>query len=128
MGVLFRHTGFSKSADDAASCRPGHCADGGRRQPTGRDNWSHPRDRKQAQAGQKSRGATDAGSDAGTFACALCAVIYAVAVPIYLLVGVEPAVRVLATMLMSECEVLRRSGAVERPPEPGCVYRKDEKS
>ena len=92
MSVLVGHACFCKSADDAAGCRPSRCADGGRRQPASRNNWSQPWDRKQAEASQKSRGSTDAGPNAGTGACALCAIIDAVAVPINLLVGVKPAV------------------------------------
>jgi hypothetical protein len=92
MSILFRHASLSKSANDAAGCRSGGCAEGCRRQPAGRDNWSQPWDRKQAEASQESRGSPDTGANAGTLACAFCAVIDAVAVPIYRLVGAEPAV------------------------------------
>ena len=95
MSVLFGHACFSERADDAASCSPRRCADGGRRQPTSCDNWPNAWDRQQAEASQKAGSPTYAGANAGTGARAFCAVIDAVAVPIDLLICVKPAVRVI---------------------------------
>ncbi|MDR6306266.1 hypothetical protein GGQ85_003995 [Nitrobacter vulgaris] len=95
MSVLFGHAGFGKGADDAAGCCPGRCADCRRRQPASRNNWPQPWDRKQAEARQESRGSPNAGTNAGTGACAFYAIINAIAVPINILIGIKPAVRVI---------------------------------